>query len=493
MLFPSFEFLIYFLPAALAGYFGLARVSHRAAAIWLGLASVAFYGAWEIEFVPLLLASITGNYLAGRLLLRIRMLPAASGVLFAAVAANLVVLGFYKYAGFFAAQIPGGPSTVFAGIVLPLGISFFTFTQIAYLVDVRRGRADEADFANYILFVTFFPHLIAGPLLHHSQMMPQFADRGVYVARAATLALGLLVFALGLAKKVLLADSFADYASPVFAGAGEGQALKPLAAWIGAFAYSFQIYFDFSGYSDMAIGLALMFGIRMPENFASPYKATSPIEFWRRWHMTLSAFLRDYLYIPLGGNRHGPLRRYLALVATMVLGGLWHGASWTFVAWGAIHGGLLVIAHLSRAARAQLNVPDAAFGVVGRAAAIAATFLAVTIAWVPFRADGWSAVAILYVAMSDLAGASANLRAGHDTVFAGLEIAPGDWTSPAILFAVGGGLVWLCPNTARIGTWFETLPLAVRAAGAGAATTVIPLLAAVAAARGRSEFIYFNF
>ncbi|MBI3506443.1 MAG: MBOAT family protein [Proteobacteria bacterium] len=489
MLFPSFEFLLYFLPATLAGFFGLARWSRRIAALWLAMASLAFYGAWDVAFVPLLLISILGNYLAGLLLVRLRRGAFAGPALAAAVAANLAVLGYYKYSGFLAVQVLGLPPSFVAGTLLPLGISFFTFTQIAYLVDVRRGLAQEADFASYLLFVTFFPHLIAGPLLHHKQMMPQFTAPQVYSPRFADLAPGLLVFAIGLAKKVLLADSLAEYASPVFDGARDGADIRPLAAWIGAFAYAFQIYFDFSGYSDMAIGLARMFGIRMPENFASPYKAASPIEFWRRWHMTLSAFLRDYLYIPLGGNRRGPVRRYGALLATMVLGGLWHGANWTFVAWGALHGVLLAAAHLWGAARIRAGWRRADPGAVG----VAATFLVVTMAWVPFRAAGWASVVTLYAAMADFAGLAADFGMPHDSVFAGLSVTTADWSLPLALLAIGGILVWSCPTTSRIGERFETLSPGARGAVAGAVLAVVPLLAAIAAARGNSEFIYFNF
>jgi len=249
-------------------------------------------------------------------------------VLILAIVGDLAALGYYKYVNFFigAAGDLSGTSFTAIDVILPLGISFFTFTQIAFLVDTAQGKVKEFNFINYILFVTYFPHLIAGPILHHKQMMPQFATAETYLPRAANFAAGAAYFTIGLAKKCLLADSFAPDATAVFNTAA-GTALGAAAAWKGAIAYTLQLYFDFSGYIDMAIGLSLCFGVRLPLNFNSPYCATNIIEFWRRWHMTLSQFLRDYLYIPLGGNRHGSARRYTNLMATMLLGGLWHGAS----------------------------------------------------------------------------------------------------------------------------------------------------------------------
>jgi D-alanyl-lipoteichoic acid acyltransferase DltB (MBOAT superfamily) len=231
-------------------------------------------------------------------------------------------------------------------IVLPIGISFYTFTQIAYVVDTLQGKVTERSVLSYLLFVTYFPHLVAGPVLHHAEMMPQFRVRENLAPRAENLARGLTFLVAGLFKKVVLADGCAPIANAAFAGASAG--LTPGDAWLGAIAYSLQIYFDFSGYSDMAVGISLLFNIDLPVNFHSPYRARSVVDFWRRWHMTLSRFLRDYLYIPLGGNRKGPLRRHANLLATMLLGGLWHGANWTFVVWGGLHGLYLVVNHLWR-------------------------------------------------------------------------------------------------------------------------------------------------
>ena len=274
----------------------------------------------------------------------------------------------------------------FVAPVLPLGISFFTFTQIAFLVDCYQRRAAERNFSSYFLFVTYFPHLIAGPVLHHKEMMPQFNAKRTSFVDAEGIAVGLTMFAIGLFKKVVLADSVASYANQGFGAAASGVTLMPLEAWAAALSYTFQLYFDFSGYSDMAIGLSRMFGIRLPLNFDSPYKATSIADFWRRWHMTLSRFLRDYLYIPLGGNRNGPARRYVNLLTTMVLGGLWHGAGWTFIVWGALHGIFLCINQGWVAFRSGFVLPGV-LAPLERALAWMLTFLAVVVAWVFFRAD----------------------------------------------------------------------------------------------------------
>lgn len=389
MLFNSYEFLFLFLPVTLAGFFILGGVSHRLAALWLGLASIFFYGYWNPKFVALLLASIGVNFIFGYSISRRRATFDTTWLLTAAVSLNLFLLFYFKYANFFLENLNAvsGSHVPLQAIVLPLGISFFTFTQIAFLVDTHRGKADEADFVNYLLFVTFFPHLIAGPVLHHSQMMPQFRKSAIYRWNSNDVAAGLAIFVLGLAKKVLIADSLSEFSSPVFSAAAQGQQLQLVEAWVGALAYSLQLYFDFSGYSDMAVGLARMFGIRIPINFNSPYKAGNIIEFWRRWHITLSNFLRDYLYFPLGGNRRGPARRYVNLFITMVLGGLWHGANWTFLVWGALHGALLMANHGLHALGIRLDRVRGAWASPLRVLATAFTFSLVVVAWVFFRAE----------------------------------------------------------------------------------------------------------
>jgi D-alanyl-lipoteichoic acid acyltransferase DltB (MBOAT superfamily) len=392
MLFNSYAFIFLYLPVVFAGMFWLGKRSHRLAALWLGLASLAFYAVWDPRFVLLLLASIAFNYAAGYWIgaSRENSERVIKPTLIAAIVANLVLLGYFKYTNFFLVSVNQilGAHFPALDIILPLGISFFTFTQIAFLVDVYRGVVREYSFIDYLLFVTYFPHLIAGPVLHHKQMMPQFADPKTYRINLEHVAVGATIFVLGLAKKVLLADTMAEYATPAFAAVRDGTMLSMLEAWVGALAYTLQLYFDFSGYSDMAVGLSLMFNVRLPLNFDSPYKSTNIIEFWRRWHISLSTFLRDYLYIALGGNRKGTTRRYINLMLTMLLGGLWHGAGLTFVVWGGLHGMYLAINHGWRAFKQRFGWR--ASGRIARCGGGLLTFLAVVVAWVFFRADSVS-------------------------------------------------------------------------------------------------------
>ena len=391
MLFSSYTFLFQFLPATALAFAAARRHSPRAGIMVLAGASLFFYGAWRPVYLLLLIASVAVNFSLG-LLMEDPLRRRAIGLF--GVALNLALLCYFKYTNFIFDSINAltGAPLPFVNIVLPLGISFFTFQQIAYLVDVMRGAKVERDIVSYTLFVSFFPHLIAGPLVHHAEMIPQF-KRGRSGRSAVLAARGLAIFAAGLFKKVVIADNLAQFVSPVFAHLDGGGGVTTPWAWLATLAYSMQIYFDFSGYSDMAIGLALLFGIRLPVNFRSPYKASSIIEFWRRWHITLSRFLRDYLYIPLGGSRLGEQRRYLNLMLTMLLGGLWHGAGWNFFIWGGLHGLYLCANHLWQAWRGT-----AANSLVGKGYAKglstgfttmlswAITFLAVLIAWVFFRA-----------------------------------------------------------------------------------------------------------
>jgi len=392
MLFNSFSFLFLFLPVVLLVYFCLGRWRPAWSIVWLALASLFFYAGWSLPYLPLLLLSVLFNYGSGRSLI------GASGrhrrlVLGGALAANLGLLAYYKYANFFVDSIAGLGLAHWPllHIVLPVGISFFTFTQIAFLVDCYRGQVRETRLIHYLLFVTYFPHLIAGPILHHRDMMPQFADPAHARPQAAHFAVGLSIFVIGLAKKVLIADNIAPMVGPVFAAGAHPQLME---AWIGTVAYTFQLYFDFSGYSDMAIGLSRLFGVKLPLNFNSPYKAGNISEFWRRWHMTLSRFLRDYLYIPLGGNRHGRLERGRNLMLTMLLGGLWHGAGWTFVIWGGLHGLYLVVhqgwwlltRHSAMATSAGSRCWTRWWSGCTAVLAHLLTFFAVMLAWVFFRA-----------------------------------------------------------------------------------------------------------
>lgn len=459
MLFNSYAFLFLFLPLVLLGFFRLARTSRRLAALWLAGASLFFYGWWNPTYVLLLLISIGGNYALGY---AIGHTPSAKdrngprrALLITSVLANLALLGYFKYANFFVDSLSrmAGIDWSLADIVLPLGISFFTFTQIAFLVDVYRGIAREYSLIHYLLFVTYFPHLIAGPVLHHKQMMPQFGRADTYRFDAGNFGLGLTLFSLGLFKKVILADQFALYANPIFDAVGSGGQPRLFEAWFGALAFAFQLYFDFSGYSDMAIGLSKMFNVDLPINFNSPYKATSIIDFWRRWHMTLSNFLRDYLYIPMGGNRHGLVRRHANLLATMLLGGLWHGAAWTFVLWGGLHGIFLVANHAWRALCRRL--PYAYFP-GARPAAVLMTFLAVVVAWVPFRAEDINAATRMLAGMAGTNGISLPERLMP--FLGGLPLGAVDFGGFTPLSAlalhelltwlgVGFVIVWLLPNS----------------------------------------------
>ena len=416
MLYNSYEFIFVYLPLAFAGFFLAARLSQQLAALWMACASLFFYGWWNPACVSLLFVSILFNFGMGCLIGAWRRRHAQSSRFFlvAAITTNLILLGYFKYANFFIESVNtvSGKSMPLQDIVLPLGISFFTFTQIAFLVDVYRGIAKEFRFLHYLLFVTYFPHLIAGPVLHHEQMMPQFAARNTYRINWDNVAIGLTLFAFGLGKKVLIADSLEPVASGVFDAVHRGENVMLFDAWAGALAYAFELYFDFSGYSDMASGLSFMFNVRLPLNFNSPYRSTSIIDFWRSWHMTLSAFLRDYLYVPLGGNRLGKMRRYINLMITMLLGGLWHGANWTFVAWGGLHGVFLVSNHCWRAFTKNIGLRTSGPTWLRQGMAWALTFLCTLVAWVFFRAQTFGDAAVLLQGMAGMRGLSIGMSLG---------------------------------------------------------------------------------
>ena len=406
MLFTSYEFVFLFLPITGILFFLSARHSRGLAMSVLVCASLAFYAYWRILDVLVICVSISFNYALGRILFKESRPQYLQKWLFFGVAVNLLCLGMFKYSAFFLEIVNTvlGLNLAVPMIVLPLGVSFFTFTQIAFLVDVSRRQVSGFSLGNYALFVSYFPHLIAGPILHHKEMMPQFENPAIYKFDSERLALGLSLFAIGLFKKLVIADGVANYSDPVFFLAANGGEVTLIEAWTGALAYSFQLYFDFSGYSDMAIAIAWMFGIRFPINFYSPYKATSIIEFWRRWHMTLSRFLRDYLYIPLGGSRFGKQRTYINLFVTMLLGGIWHGAGWTFMIWGAMHGIFLCCNHLWRQipSLSLFDRPTLRRISVGVSGLL--TFLCVTVAWVFFRADNVSAAFEVLKGMSGVNG-----------------------------------------------------------------------------------------
>jgi alginate O-acetyltransferase complex protein AlgI len=507
LLFNSYEFLFLFLPATLAVFFVLSGRRHfKAAAAWLALASVFFYGYWSPRYVVLLLASIALNFSAGRALLwcHAHERPGrARLVLVVALVANLLALAWFKYANFFVESVNGvvGTGWSLPEIVLPIGISFFTFTQIAFLVDTYKGKVRESKIVPYTLFVTFFPHLIAGPVLHHAEMMPQFDRQSTYRFRVHNFLIGTAFFAIGLFKKVVLADGIQPYVGPVFE-ADPGYALSLLEAWGGVLAYTLQLYFDFSGYSDMAIGLSKMVNVDLPLNFDSPYKAANIADFWRRWHMTLSRFLRDYLYIPLGGNRRGEAQRYANLMITMLLGGLWHGAGWTFVIWGGLHGLYLVVHQAWQGLRNRYAfLASTRPTLLGHGVAVLVTFLSVVVAWVFFRATSLDAALRVLQGMAGVNGLALPLEwaesfAALPADFRVLEAWGGvrqfAWIGVLLLF------VWCVPNSQQLIELLKRHAVALRHEhwrwmSLGGLAVVVFLLVAINGSHGSSEFIYFNF
>ncbi len=459
MLFSSQIFVCIFLPIVIALYYALAG-SRTARDAFLVAASLFFYGWWDWRFVPLLVALTLANWgiawwfaATGR-----RSVPVLGVVL------NLAVLGVCKYADFFRGTWYGltGQHWTAWHLILPLGISFFVFQKISYLVDLRRGQAHAYRLLDFSLFVMFFPQLIAGPIVRHNEIIPQFAADPRGPDMWENLSRGFALFVIGLAKKIGFADTLAMVADPLFHDAA-AHPLGAQTAWIACLAYTLQIYFDFSGYSDMAIGIARMLGLRLPFNFDAPYRAVSVRDFWRRWHMTLSRLLRDYLYIPLGGNRVGPVRQVTNLLLTMLLAGLWHGAAWTFVVWGGLHGLGLVANHAW--ARLGWHFP--------RPLGWALTLLFVMAGWVLFRADSFAVAGSMLASMLGLHG-SGHVSLDREYVgvlIAGLAVALVGPTSQRAAFAQ------LAPRT-----W-----LAVPA-GAGLAFLVL-----LAGGRLPNAFIYFQF
>jgi alginate O-acetyltransferase complex protein AlgI len=397
MLFSSPVFCLLFLPATY--FLFLIATTSRVRRHVLLIASIAFYGYYRLDYVFLIFVSIVTNYLLGAVVERSSSIaPLAAGIVF-----NLGLLAFFKYGGFFAATvgIDAAQMSDWAVVILPLGISFFTFEQISYLVDIRRGEIKRGSFFDYSLFVLFFPHLIAGPIIRAREFFPQLAH--IDVSRSDTklnFAIGTALFSIGLFKKAFIADKLGVYADAVYAASTISPGLTLVDGWMGALTYSLQIYFDFSGYSDMAIGIARLFGIILPINFWSPYRATGPIEFWRRWHITLSRFMRDYAYFSFGGSKRGIVRQYFNVLLVMGLVGLWHGAGWQFVLWGMIHGVLIVLNHGWRI----LRPAHWRRGILRPTLCVFATFLLVTIAWVPFRAPDMNSALEVWRSMAGLNG-----------------------------------------------------------------------------------------
>lgn len=457
MLFNSFAFLLAFLPAALALHWLAERFAPQWRLSVLVVLSLAFYGYWDWRFVPLLALSIGLNWLVAEAFQKSR----AGGLITGVIVANLAVLALFKYLNFFAdlaGMIPGLPAVKF-DLALPLGISFFTFHHVMYLTDLRRGQAPRYDLVRYALYIAFFPQVLAGPLVRWREIMHQFDERPYQRPDAVErFGRGLLLLVLGLAKKVLLGDPLADYANPVFAAAAAGHVVTMAEAWQATLAFTFQIYFDFSGYTDMALGLALLFGIVLPQNFEAPYRSLSIQDFWRRWHMTLSRFLRDYLYIALGGSRHGLPRQIWALFATMALGGLWHGAGLTFVAWGVAHGLALIVALFWR--RAGLPMPAALGWLL--------TFLFVAFCWVLFRAPTFEAALVIYKGLFGIAPVGSGMK----------------WRAlaSAAAFAIIGPTAWALAHKAPPMRWIAIL--------AGLLMVVVILKIGDDA---NYEFIYFQF
>lgn len=457
MLFNSQAFLLVFLPLTLLAY--TLAGNRTVAREWvLTIASLGFYGYWDIRFLPLLAGSIVCNWGLGQIHARRPGLPLVP----LGVALNLGLLAYFKYWNFFGEGLATllGHAYQASDIVLPIGISFFTFQQLSYLQDLRHGRAPAYNLRRYTFYVSFFPQLIAGPIVRHSELIPQLDDvnrRDPWTDRAR----GAVFFCIGLAKKFLIADKISPYVDRMFQLGAQGP-IAPQDAWTGALGFTLQIYFDFSAYSDMAIGLALLFGLTMPYNFDAPYKADTLQEFWRRWHMTLSRFFRDYLYIPLGGNRRGLAIQLGALLLTMGLCGLWHGAGWNFVLWGAMHGLGLVVVVLWR--KTGVAIP--------RPVSWLATLAFVVFAWVLFRASSLATVQEFWTAMLGL----------------GESVAPTNG-APVRMLIAGGLIVLLAPTSQELVTrWFR--PWRVMGAVMGVALVALIL----ELGKGRpAEFIYFAF
>ncbi len=511
MFFNSLSFVFGFLPITIILFYLLCKISDRGGAkficqLFLTCASLLFYALLTPEYLPLLLISILFNFSIGKSLIVSQKdhQKWLKPILFCGIAGDLLLLGYYKYFNFAIVNLDAiGFSIPMQEIVLPLGISFFTFTQIAFLADTYHGKVEEVNPISYLQFVTFFPHLIAGPIYHHADIIHQFEDHDNYKVNWDNINLGIFFFFMGLAKKVIIADSLATIATPFFSAVAAGGTPMFFEAWFGALAYSLQLYFDFSGYSDMAIGIALMFNIHFPVNFFSPYKVTSIIDFWRCWHITLSNWLRDYLYIPLGGSWYGFPAQLRNLLITMLLGGLWHGAGWTFIIWGGLHGLYLCINHLWRKTGIKLHVGFCWF----------VTFVAVVIGWVFFRADSVMSAIVILKGMAGINGISISAGLPHlpFAVNDGLETMNSlggmiGYLSIIISFLIA----MLLPNLSEITRNYSVvlaskkqfqvelfkpinIPINYRLSLIWTLFTVIVAVCAIISIQTTSEFLYFQF
>ena len=468
MIFSSAEFIFYFLPAVFCAFWLTQLVSHRASLFVLCVASLGFYAYWKWQYLFLFFSSITLNYVCYLALRRFGR-PA---ILKAGIVGNLLLLAYFKYANFLVSEVAHltALQPYVEGIFLPLAISFFTFQQITFLVDrALEHSGPRVPFLHYVLYISFFPHLIAGPIVRHNELLHQLDEK---LTLKGNFVRGCLLFGIGLAKKILIADTLSTF---VATGFGDPAALSTLDAWAVTFCYTFQLYFDFSGYSDMAIGLGLMFGLQLPQNFDSPYKADSIQDFWRRWHITLSRLLRDYIYIPLGGSRHGPVRTYAALLVTMFLGGLWHGAGWTFIIWGTAHGAALAVNRMWH--RAGLSMP--------KPAGWAITFLLVANLWVLFRSESLDVAMLIYSKMWSLAPFADPAALVHAVY------------QPQIWFALAGLVVVVTalPNAWQIDAFCKERQKSFIVTASQFAAGFVFMLAIkrMSEASAPSEFIYFQF
>lgn len=489
MLFNGYEFIFFFLPVTFFIYFWLNKKRlTQASKAWMVFASLFFYSWWNIVYLPLILGSILFNFAVGSTITKmndgtsVKKGFSSKSLLTFGIVSNIALLAYFKYMDFFIINTNSvlGTHWDLMHIILPLGISFFTFTQIAYLVDAHHNEVKEMDYLNYTLFVTFFPHLLAGPILHHKEMMPQFDSIKSKVINYKNISAGLFLFSIGLFKKVVIADTFAQWA---IIGFDQAETLDRVEAWATSLSYTFQLYFDFSGYTDMALGIALLFNIKLPINFNSPYKALDIQDFWRRWHITLSRFLRDYIYIPIGGNRNGEFRTYANLFTVFLIGGLWHGASWMFIIWGALHASAIVIHRAWKSFGFAMNKIIAWF----------ITFNFINITWIFFRAKDWDSAQKILQGMFF-----------GDTVFSdkleqklfflkniGIEFGPftthlGGHASTMVWIAVGLILVVAAPNS---NTWVRAL----KPTKFYLFITIFVLLYSFLNLAKNSEFLYFNF
>ena len=492
MLFNSAEFLFAFLPITIAGYLLLQKHSKSASNWWLLVSSLTFYGIWNISFLPIIIGSISINYLISARITGGATLPRKAWLIFG-ISANLLMLGYFKYTNFFIdnLNIITGTNYRWADIVLPIGISFFTFQQIAFLVDTYRHVTIERHFGRYALFISFFPQLIAGPIVHHSELTHQFGRSREN--RSRDFAEGLTLLVIGLIKKMVIADTAALPSSRLFDSVAHGTVLTTCDAWVAAISYSVQIYFDFSAYSDMAIGIARILGIDLPINFASPYKARNIGDFWKRWHITLSRFLRDYVYIPLGGNRQGKHRQAINVMLTMVLGGIWHGAGWTFLIWGALHGTYLAVSAIWQ--KSSLGQTLSKYR-TWKFASWLITISLVLFAWVPFRAESLDATISIWSSMLHLNGPSSGNSAEFNDhniiiVFLALLIATVSPNAYEILHHSKIGLpsrgypATYISGTAKQPRWMWTWKHAL--------VTSAGIIVIILKINDVSEFIYFQF